>query len=450
MRQALAAQPQAQILFNYLGQLDTMQDGLSLMDIVQLGHEAEYSPRGQRSHILNINGMVQQGQLRFTWGYSSQLHERTTIASVANRFRQASLEVIAHCQSEDAGGYTPSDFPLAHLNQQQLDALSPQLPATLEDLYVLTPLQEGLLFHTLIEPGLYLEQFSCHFEGTLAVQSFELAWRQIVERYAILRTAFWWGQGNRALQLVQRQVRPSWHILDWQGLSAEEQDRQLQVLRQQDRERGFDVKQAPLLRFCLIRQSEQHHLFLWSYHHLLLDGWSIPIVLKEVFACYEQLQSGKRAHLEPVNGYRDYIGWLQKQDQQAAERFWQAYMEGMEAPTPLPVAQPASSSDEQRQVATQSLQLSYEETAALQAYWMSSRQTPSSIRCRLAIIPGSMKSCSLHWPGQSARGREPIRCLWIWKDMGAKRLPQVSMSRTLWAGLPHFILYYLTCQQIRK
>jgi amino acid adenylation domain-containing protein/non-ribosomal peptide synthase protein (TIGR01720 family) len=368
VRQALAAQPQAQILFNYLGQLDTMQDGLSLMDIVQLGHEAEYSPRGQRSHILNINGMVQQGQLRFTWGYSSQLHERTTIASVANRFRQALLEVIAHCQSEDAGGYTPSDFPLAHLNQQQLDALSPQLPATLEDLYVLTPLQEGLLFHTLIEPGLYLEQFSCHFEGTLAVQSFELAWRQIVERYAILRTAFWWGQGNRALQLVQRQVRPSWHILDWQGLSAEEQDRQLQVLRQQDRERGFDVKQAPLLRFCLIRQSEQHHLFLWSYHHLLLDGWSIPIVLKEVFACYEQLQSGKRAHLEPVNGYRDYIGWLQKQDQQAAERFWQAYMEGMEAPTPLPVAQPASSSDEQRQVATQSLQLSYEETAALQAW----------------------------------------------------------------------------------
>jgi len=101
-----------------------------LFDMSPISIEPQVSLRGQRSHLLSINGMVVEGRLRFWWQYSSQLHERATIAGVANRFRQALLDVIAHCQSEEAGGYTPSDFPLAGLDQQQLDNILQGLQAS--------------------------------------------------------------------------------------------------------------------------------------------------------------------------------------------------------------------------------------------------------------------------------------------------------------------------------
>jgi non-ribosomal peptide synthase protein (TIGR01720 family) len=130
VRHALAAQPQAQVLFNYFGQFDTMLEEDSLFDMSPISIEPQISPRGQRSHLLSINGMVVEGRLQFWWQYSSQLHERATIAGVANRFQQALLDVIAHCQSEEAGGYTPSDFPLAGLDQQQLDNILRGLQAS--------------------------------------------------------------------------------------------------------------------------------------------------------------------------------------------------------------------------------------------------------------------------------------------------------------------------------
>ena len=120
---ALAAHPQAQVSFNYLGQFDPMLEEFPLFRVSQLPSGPEHSLMGQRSHLLEINGMVSQGRLHFTWQYSYQLHEAEPIERVAKRFQGALVALIEHCRSEEAGGYTPSDFPLAQLNQEQLDSV---------------------------------------------------------------------------------------------------------------------------------------------------------------------------------------------------------------------------------------------------------------------------------------------------------------------------------------
>jgi surfactin family lipopeptide synthetase C len=158
----------------------------------------------------------------------------------------------------------------------------------IEDIYVLTPLQEGLLYHTLARSGLYTEQMRCILQGALNVDALQRACQKVIERHAILRTAFWWEEIEQPVQIVYRKVEVPWQVLDWRTLPPEEQEQQLQELERDDQQRGFDLTRAPLLRFTLVRLSEERYAFLWSHHHLLLDGWSMPIVLKEMMQYYDQ------------------------------------------------------------------------------------------------------------------------------------------------------------------
>ena len=137
------------------------------------------------------------------------------------------------------------------------------------------------------------------------------------------------------MQVVRRRVTLPWEELDWCGLSADEQDAKLAALLQADRRRGFDLTRAPLMRLALIRLAENHHELIWSHHHLLFEGWSSFLILKDVMAIYQALSEGRDCRLEPVRPYRDYIKWLQRQDSSKAEGFWRAGLKGFAAPTPL-------------------------------------------------------------------------------------------------------------------
>ncbi len=161
------------------------------------------------------------------------------------------------------------------------------------------------------------------------------AWQQVVDRHEPLRTLFVWEGREKPLQVVRRRVTLPWEELDWRGLSADEQDAKLAAFLQADRQRGFDLAQAPLMRLALIRLGENHHELIWSHHHLLIDGWSSFLILKDVRAIYQALSEGRDCRLEPVRPYRDYINWLQGQDLSKAEGFWRAALKGFAAPTPL-------------------------------------------------------------------------------------------------------------------
>jgi amino acid adenylation domain-containing protein/non-ribosomal peptide synthase protein (TIGR01720 family) len=327
-----------QVSFNYLGQLDQALPKGSSVSLAPESSGPAMSPRGGRSCLLDINGGVLEGQLQFSWSYSRNVYERRTIQQLAEAWLTSLRELIEHCLSPEAGGCTPSDFPLVRIDQQTLDNMV-GTGQWVEDLYPASPLQQGMLFHSLYDPesGVYFEQVNCVLEGPLKPRAFRQAWQRVVDRHSIFRTHFSWKGQHEAVQVVHRRVELPWEELDWRSLSPDEKERQLESLLNKDRKRGFEFGGAPLMRLVLIHTDESVWWFVWSHHHVLMDGWSLPIVLREVLLSYQGLAQGEQVALPPVRSYRNYIAWLNKQDRAPAESFWRAQLAGFTAPTPLPL-----------------------------------------------------------------------------------------------------------------
>jgi amino acid adenylation domain-containing protein len=205
----------------------------------------------------------------------------------------------------------------------------------IEDIYELSPMQQGLLFHTLLSPGSaeYFEQISCTVSGDLDVEAWKRAWQQVVDRHPVLRTAFYWEDLEHPLQVVQRRAELPATEEDWRGLSPTEQQARLEDFLGDDRRRGFDLATPPLMRLALLRTGERSFHFVWSHHHLLLDGWSAQQLFKEVATYYEAFNRRSSVALPVPRPYRDYINWLQQQDAARAESFWRSALKGFSAPT---------------------------------------------------------------------------------------------------------------------
>ena len=207
-----------------------------------------------------------------------------------------------------------------------------------ENIYRLTPMQEGMLFHSLSdqESGQYVEQAACTVVGDLDPAALKRAWEGVLARHSVLRAGFHWEEVDRPVQVVYRQVDLPWREEDWRGLPEEAQAARFEALFEADQRLGFELGRPPLMRVTLVRLGDRAWRFLWSHHHLLLDGWSLGRVLQEVFAGYSN-----GAALPPVRPYVDYIAWLEKQDLSEAEAFWREALAGFDTPTPLPLASSA-------------------------------------------------------------------------------------------------------------
>jgi amino acid adenylation domain-containing protein len=206
-----------------------------------------------------------------------------------------------------------------------------------EDIYALSPMQQGMLFHSLYNPraGVYSLHLVFDLHGDLNITAFKQAWEGVVDQHPILRTAFIWEGLDDPVQVVCRSVRLPWEEHDWRELSLTEQRNQLEAHLELDRRNGFELDRAPLMRLALIRKTVDNYQLVWSFHLSLLDGWSKALVLKEVFARYHGLCQGRELHLEGSRSYKDYIAWLQQQDLPAAEKFWRQALQGFTAATPL-------------------------------------------------------------------------------------------------------------------
>lgn len=207
----------------------------------------------------------------------------------------------------------------------------------IESIYPLTPMQQGMLFHSVFDPEsrLYFEQMSCTLLGELNVEAFKRAWMEVIRRHPAVRTIFAWKNIDNMLQIVLREMDLPIDIQDWRGISKDEQGKRLHEHLLNDREMGFDPSKAPLLRIGLFQIDENQHYFVESHHHALLDGWSLPLLIKEVLTLYEGFRSGGEIHLEPVRPFKEYITWLERQDQGAAESYWRKQLKGILSPTPL-------------------------------------------------------------------------------------------------------------------
>nr|QEO74617.1 condensation domain-containing protein [uncultured bacterium] len=333
----LQSLPHAEVVFNYLGQTDGVLGDTGVFGIARESSGSQCSQKGMRQHVLDINSLVVGGQLQLSWSFSRNLHRPETIEQLARNFINCLEAIISHCQSEDAGGYTPSDFPLAQLTQSELDHVLGERRQNIDDLYPLSPMQQGMLFHSLYAPDsqLYFNQLSSPISGEINSENFRRAWQEILDRHPILRTAFAWSGLKQPLQIVPQRVELPWEQHDLRGLGVEEQGRKLEEILLADRTRGFDVTKPPLMRVVLIQLGDAQWQVVWSHHHLLMDGWCMPIILKEFASIYDSLQRGESVPPATTRPFRDYIAWLQKQEVTKAEEFWRGMLKGFDSPTSL-------------------------------------------------------------------------------------------------------------------
>ncbi|WP_437756712.1 amino acid adenylation domain-containing protein [Sorangium sp. So ce1389] len=380
-RARLAQAAPAQITFNYLGRFDGSASGAVLAREAREPSGPGISPREARRYLLEVNAVVTGGRLEVSWVYSPEAHRDSTVKALADGFTAELEALIAHCRAPGAGGYTPSDFPLARLREPVLAQLFSRWGRGIEDAYPLSPVQQGMLFHTLYdrESGAYCQQLVCRLSGGLSPDVLRKAWATVIERHAALRTAFVQLGDDDPVQVVLREVAPPWEILDWRELPAAEQPAALERFLERDRRRGFDPERPPLMRFSLLRLADGWQ-FVWSHHHLLLDGWSLPIVLGEAIRAYEALVQGLDLDLRRPRPFRDYVAWLAERDPAASERYWRETLAGFRAPTRLGVERTGGAAHAAgRSYGTREIQLSAATTEALRGLSRAARVTMSVV-----------------------------------------------------------------------
>ena len=242
--------------------------------------------------------------------------------------------------------------------------------SNVEDIYELSPLQAGMLFHTLYAPeaALYFEQVTLTFEMRLDRAAFDRAWRDVVARNPILRTSFHWEGIEKALQIVHLDVEVEIRHVDLTGTPRAARAKAVEELLRADRIRGFDLRRAPLFRVAALRMASAAWHLVLSFHHILLDGWSLPLLFREFSALYEAHAQGLPPRLETRRPYSDYIGWLQQQDLGDAETFWRASLADYAGPSRLGVDRLAPAPDTPEQFSDRFLPLTAGLTAALQAF----------------------------------------------------------------------------------
>ncbi|TPV57703.1 non-ribosomal peptide synthetase [Pseudomonas fluorescens] len=340
-KQSMAALPSAQVTFNYLGQFDQSFGTDALFHPLEESAGLAHDPDAPLPNELSIDSQVYGGELVLRWTFSRERHDQQVIRDLAEAYLGELHSLIAHCLQADAGGLTPSDFPLARLTQVQLDAL-PVPASAIEDVYPLTPMQEGLLLHTLLEPGtgLYYMQDRYRINSALDPERFAQAWQAVIARHEALRASFCWNVGEDMLQVIHKPGSTPIEYLDWSADPQDEHEPRLQALLKAEREAGFDLLNQAPFHLRLIRVGEARYWFMMSNHHILIDAWCRSLLMNDFFDIYTALGEGRDAQLATPPRYRDYIAWLQRQNLNEARQWWQQNLQGFERATPIPSDRP--------------------------------------------------------------------------------------------------------------
>uniref|UniRef100_UPI0035C78745 non-ribosomal peptide synthase/polyketide synthase n=1 Tax=Pseudomonas allii TaxID=2740531 RepID=UPI0035C78745 len=329
-REALGGLAQPRITFNYLGQFDSsFEDDTEQAFFTPTGERAgsDQSEHALLGNWLEINGQVFGGELNLSWSFSREMFSEATIQGLADAYAQELKNLIEHCCASTQQGVTPSDFPLAGLSQVQLDQFA---LASADDVYPLSPMQQGMLFHALYEPqaGDYVNQMRVDVDG-LDIPRFREAWQAALDNHDILRTGFiWHGDLGEPLQVVHRHAQLP--FIEIECPEGDDQQQRLDHLADAQRLQGFNLETPPLVRIALAHTGPQRCHLIYTSHHILMDGWSSSQLLGEVLERY----AGHVPQAQ-VARYRDFIAWLQAQDKSLREAFWKTQLANLEEPTRL-------------------------------------------------------------------------------------------------------------------
>ncbi|RZL81354.1 MAG: amino acid adenylation domain-containing protein, partial [Rhodococcus sp. (in: high G+C Gram-positive bacteria)] len=342
--------PGGQISFNYLGRISAADVPDELRDLGWMpaseGTElsATMDPDMPAMAEVDINAMVTDGpdgpRLGAVFGFPAGVLSRDDVQELADLWRDAVSALARHVQGPGAGGLTPSDVPLVSVSQRDIETWEDRYPGVV-DVWPLTAMQSGLLFHSMLAGSsfdAYTTQLVLHLGGRVDPERILAAGQALLDRHANLRTAFADDSETGPVQIVLDTVALPWREIDLRNLPEDTRDGEFERLLVEDQATHFDPATPPLIRFTLVTIGQDRFELVITNHHVLLDGWSMPLLAEELLALY--VSGGAAAALPRASGYRNFLVWLAERDRAESSRIWAHALGGVDEPTLLAPVHP--------------------------------------------------------------------------------------------------------------
>jgi amino acid adenylation domain-containing protein/non-ribosomal peptide synthase protein (TIGR01720 family) len=328
------------VIFNYLGQFDRDVEQVSFAKIEEFNGNA-VGLEEKREFELEVVGMIAKKRLLMTIMYNKKHYKAETMEKLLGQYKEKLSRLILYCANREKREYSPGDFTYRDLSLEEIDALSARYEekfggdatgkkGLIRDIYTLSPMQEGMLFHSLYETTslAYFIQINYRIRGKFEIPVIKKSLEFLFKRHDILRTVFVYEDVKRPIQVVLNHRQVDFHGEDIRGIKGKD-ERELYVKRykEKDKQRLFDLFTDVLMRVAVIRLDETEYEFTWSFHHILMDGWCIGIIIREFTEIYNRYLESSEPQLAPVKPYRTYIQWLEKQDREVTRSYWAGYLQ---------------------------------------------------------------------------------------------------------------------------
>ncbi|MRS26516.1 non-ribosomal peptide synthetase [Bacillus sp. RIT694] len=320
----------AEIMFNYLGALDNELDSYEGISMSEMSLGRNISEKNSEKTGLSLNGAILNGRLRFDLTYDMGLYAEEDVQAFVLAYERAITDVVETSLSKQGVVKTPSDYGIPDMSYRELKELA--VTGEIEKIYGMTPLQEGILFHKLVDKSAtsYVLQTVLNIHKNLNMENMRTSLDILAGKYEVLRTKILTDRAERPLQVVVRD-RPI-ELREINVYSLEEKE----VLKKADIARGFDLTEDSLLRLTVLRMGENQCTLLWTKHHIIMDGWCTSLLFRDFIKYYELINGGAsrvqmekllEAEKKQILPYSEYIRWFEKQNKKEALMYWNRLLE---------------------------------------------------------------------------------------------------------------------------
>ncbi|WP_242954059.1 condensation domain-containing protein, partial [Clostridium puniceum] len=333
-----------EIIFNYLGEL-SQKESNHMFKYSELTGGMTVSLENKKTNSIEINGLVSEGKLELFFNYSIEEYKEETIVSLLQAYKANTIKVIEHCESKKEMQKTPWDYGDSELSIEDLNKIL-SYERDIERIHSLAPMQEGMLYSLMFDKNshAYFEQSVLALEGMLNVEILKDSINSLIEKHEILRTAFFYDDISKPKQAVLRKREIVVNYEDISNFNEEKKQEYIEEFKKTDRDRGFDLTKDCLIRVSVIKVEDNSYKLIYSFHHLIMDGWCTGIIMQEAIDMYKALCIGEKIVFEKTEPYSKYLEWLDKQDKSEALEYWKSYLNEYKQEAALPMLNKKSDS----------------------------------------------------------------------------------------------------------
>lgn len=327
------------VLFNFLGEMDAegyQNGGLSHYSTgVNVAEENVFCE-------FSITSVIEEKQLHIELQYDASMYQEDTIEQISRIYVEKLKEVAFFCADKKESRRTAADYTGNKIQQKDLEEIYAHYEEEqIQDIYPLTPLQEGLLFHNVLNrmSTNYVVQTVFSLPYSVDEEKMKIAFELLMARYDVLRTVMYYHNTSMPLQIVLKNREPEFQVIDLMELEEQERDHVFAKVKQDDIDRGFNLEEDSVIRMTLIRISEELYKMFFTIHHIVVDGWSLSLMFCNLFQYYSQLIDGasKKELLtiieeerKQTGEYSQFIKWHGQQEKKHALKYWQEVLSGYE------------------------------------------------------------------------------------------------------------------------